>query len=128
MHGTALKQFASGLDDLFIVQIGRQSIDNLDESSVPFIAFWPQQSHFVIVWAMDDETVLFGDPASGMKTMLITTFLQYWDGVTIVLRPRMQSNERGVFSEKPNPWMIIRNIHPQITQVGIAKWRKPAII
>lgn len=64
-RGTPIKQFLQGLQDLFTVQIGRQSPEQWDETLLPFIAFLPKQAHFVVVWQKTSRTVLLGDPGSG---------------------------------------------------------------
>ena len=107
-EGTAIKQFAVGLSDLFSVQIGRQSLDHLNGTLYPFIAFWPQQAHFVVVWSIDEQHVTFGDPGSGLQKMLIGAFFQYWDGITIVLRPHDFSQQRSWLEAAASPWVMIR--------------------
>jgi ABC-type bacteriocin/lantibiotic exporter with double-glycine peptidase domain len=108
-QGTAIKQFQAGLSDLFFVQIGRQPLDHLDEALYPFIAFWPQQAHFVVVWSIDEHHVIFGDPGSGLQTMPIGAFFQYWDGITIVLRPREPSQQRTGPGAAASSWAITRS-------------------
>ncbi len=88
VQGTTIKQFQLGLSDLFQVRLGRQKPGQLDPGGLPFIAFWPQQEHFVVVWAVDPSGVMIGDPGNGLQRMPLSTFLQYWDGITIVLIPR----------------------------------------
>ena len=108
-QGTAIKQFPAGLSDLFFVQVGRQSLTHLDEALYPFIAFWPQQAHFVVVWSIDEHQVTFGDPGSGLQTMPIGAFFQYWDGITIVLRPREPSQQGRGPKAAASSWAMTRS-------------------
>ncbi|MCY0885199.1 MAG: cysteine peptidase family C39 domain-containing protein [Firmicutes bacterium] len=86
--GTTLRRFADGLGQWFTVEIGRQSPGTLDPQWMPFIALLPRQAHYVVVWAVEGATVLVGDPAAGVQRVPLATFFEWWDGLTIVLRPR----------------------------------------
>ncbi len=105
VQGTTIRHLELGLHDLFRVQVGRQKPGQLDSGLLPFIVFWPQQAHFVVVWAVDAAGVLVGDPGNGLQRMPFATFLQYWDGITIVLQPIAAVG--GVRSTQPAIWPLV---------------------
>lgn len=86
-HGTSLRNFSDGLHDQFHVEIGKQPVNRLDSSLLPFIAFFPRQGHFVVVWNVSRSSAVIGDPGIGLISVPFSTFFQNWDGTTVVLRP-----------------------------------------
>ncbi|WP_053958270.1 cysteine peptidase family C39 domain-containing protein [Sulfobacillus thermosulfidooxidans] len=100
-RGTLLKYFSEGLSDIFDVSIGRQSLPRIEADLTPFIAFFSQQAHFVVVWHVHENGVTVGDPGVGVSTLSLSALLQHWDGITIVLRPRPHVPRQAVYKTRP---------------------------
>lgn len=87
-RGPAVGQFAAGLGNYFAVQTGKQARGQVDAGCLPFIAYLPEQRHFVVVWTIDRRgRLLIGDPSQGLVKMSIERFCEQWRGITVVLRP-----------------------------------------
>ena len=92
LRGTTIRAFSEGLADLFEVEVGRAPTGLVPSELLPFVAYLPRLRHYVTVWALNQRRgqVLLGDPAAGLTSVPIEDFLSDWDGIAVVLRPRLQ--------------------------------------
>ncbi|AEJ38694.1 hypothetical protein TPY_0493 [Sulfobacillus acidophilus TPY] len=77
---------------------------------LPFIAFLPKHAHFVVVWQKTPRTVLIGEPGIGLMTVEWNEFLEHWDGITIVLRPRTPTSSGGSPARSLSTTIIVRRL------------------
>jgi len=69
----------------------RIEIAKLQEVAIPAIALIDTNgySHFVVVKAVDESTVILGDPALGIRTLGREEFEAMWNGIFFVVHNRM---------------------------------------
>jgi predicted double-glycine peptidase len=77
------------------------SLTQLEQVSVPGIALVVVNgyTHFVVIRAVDQTSVLFADPARGMQILSRQAFNKIWDGVLLVIRDHLRLARAG-FNEK----------------------------
>ncbi|PSR23402.1 MAG: hypothetical protein C7B45_03575, partial [Sulfobacillus acidophilus] len=110
--GTAISNFQR-LSTWFDVQLGRTDQNKPDLVTTPYIAYWPEQSHYVVVWRVTASTVILGDPAVGVVRMSRRDFSQSWNGIVIVLRPGDSSDPSFVRQPQHLGSLILRLFRPQ---------------
>ncbi|MFV0278147.1 MAG: C39 family peptidase [Parahaliea sp.] len=74
----------------------RISLDKLREVGVPAIALINTRgySHFIVVKAIDERSVVIGDPALGMRALPRDEFEAMWNGIFFVIHNRMEVAKR----------------------------------
>jgi len=87
----------------------RVPLEKLAEVQVPAIALIDTDGyrHFVVIKGIDEERVLVGDPALGVRVMRRAEFEAIWNGILFVLRgegeiAREHFNQEAVWNVKPD--------------------------
>lgn len=62
------------------------SIDQLREKKLPAIANW-KGYHWIVVYEVNEDSVLVADPAEGLITYTMAEFIESWSRYTIYLEP-----------------------------------------
>jgi ABC-type bacteriocin/lantibiotic exporter with double-glycine peptidase domain len=107
-NGVSIRHFQR-LSRWFNVQLGRADQLQPDSVATPYIAYWPKQSHYVVVWRVTATAVTLGDPAVGVVRMSRREFCTYWDGIAIVLQP-YELDERASIRSRPSLWKVVQRL------------------
>jgi ABC-type bacteriocin/lantibiotic exporter with double-glycine peptidase domain len=110
--GTTIRHFQQ-LSQWFNVQLGRADQNQPDGIATPYIAYWPKQSHYVVVWRVTATTVTLGDPAVGVVRMSRREFCTYWNGIVIRLQP-YELHDAASTPPQQSLWnVVLRLFHHQ---------------
>lgn len=90
-----------------IAQGYRREIKELQEDSVPFIAFW-NFNHFIVIEGISEKCVYINDPASGPRKISHEEFNKSFTGVIITFRAGPDFKKGG---EKPS---IYKSLHKRL--------------
>jgi ATP-binding cassette, subfamily B, bacterial HlyB/CyaB len=86
-NGATLSHLASAAEQLgFQARSVRASLGRMQEQRRPWIAHW-QGEHYVVVYQVKRDRVIFADPALGKKTISIREFEANWTGYALLLEP-----------------------------------------
>lgn len=84
------------------------TLDTLERAAVPAIALinYRGYRHFVVVKGIQDEEVLIGDPALGIKFMSREEFESHWDnGVLFIIKNRPEIGQQHF--NQSNEWQLL---------------------
>ena len=72
----------------FQARMTRKGWDELSAQSTPFlVSIGGQETQYAIVYSLSDDSMTLYEPWTGYGVMTKDTFLQYWDGRVIYIRP-----------------------------------------
>lgn len=77
----------------FLTKGVRITIDEFKSIQLPCIVPW-NNAHFVVVYAVTDESICYANPSTGLVTMPKNVFMKNWspddpdNGIALMLRPK----------------------------------------
>ncbi|EJY55690.1 peptidase C39 bacteriocin processing [Alicyclobacillus hesperidum URH17-3-68] len=105
INGTKLRNL-DNLSTWFHVRIGK--IVDTHEISVhtPFIAYL-RYSHAVVIWSYLETRgkLIVGDPAAGIVEMDLVDLMHVWEGIAVVIRPKVQEEQSQQNTSKEWYWL-----------------------
>jgi HlyB family type I secretion system ABC transporter len=92
-NGSSLKGLSAAAESVgFTTRPIKASLKGLAEQPLPAIAHW-EGVHYVVVYAIDDKSVIIADPAIGQLTLTYAQFKQGWTNYALILQPTVLLKE-----------------------------------
>ncbi len=86
-NGSSLKGLSAAAESVgFTTRPIKASIKGLAQQPLPAIAHW-EGKHYVVVYAIDEKSVIIADPAIGQITLTHAEFKQGWTNYALILQP-----------------------------------------
>ena len=121
VSGASLKSLAKAAEVVgFNARPVRASLSRLIDEQNPWIAHW-EGNHFVVVYSIKGENVIYADPALGCKKITLKEFESHWTGFALLLTPT--SRLKDIEIEQGTFWRFLGALSPfkkVITQIIIA--------
>lgn len=131
-QGASIKGLADAAEEIGMRSLGAMLPFNVlaDEAPKPCVIHW-EQKHFVVVYAIENDTVYVADPAHGLAQYSIDEFLDGWaitadngnsQGIALLLEPTADFEDND-FSTKEggsgfHPWTYLNRYTTQLRHVG----------
>lgn len=85
--GSSLKNLAKAAESLgYHARPVRASLNRVVEQKNPWIAHW-EGDHYVVVYKVKGNKILIADPATGIRQIDRSEFLNSWTGYALILNP-----------------------------------------
>jgi subfamily B ATP-binding cassette protein HlyB/CyaB len=87
LNGSSLKGLSAAAESVgFTTRPIKASIKGLAQQPLPAIVHW-EGKHYIVVYAINDKSVIIADPAIGQRTLSYAEFKQGWTNYALVLQP-----------------------------------------
>lgn len=85
--GVSMRALAAAAESIgFGTRPVKASLDKLAQQSLPAIAHW-EGKHFIVVYEINDQRVIVGDPAIGQRSLTRAEFNADWTGYALLIQP-----------------------------------------
>lgn len=86
-NGASLRGLVLAAESIgFTTRPVKTNLESLAKQDLPAIAHW-EGKHYVVVYEITSNGVIFGDPAIGQRTLTQADFETGWTGYTLLLQP-----------------------------------------
>jgi HlyB family type I secretion system ABC transporter len=115
--GSSLKTLATAAESLgFNSRPVKASLNQLAQQKLPAIAHW-RGNHYLVVYAITDQSVIIGDPAVGQRRLTPAEFNKDWTGYCLLLEPsialtKTEEPDSGIF------WQLLTLLKPHRMVIG----------
>jgi HlyB family type I secretion system ABC transporter len=117
--GSSLKTLAAAAESLgFNTKPVKSSLDQLAQQKLPAIAHW-RGRHYVVVYAIDKNNVIIGDPAIGQRQLSREEFASSWTGYSLLIEPTVALHRQNKDDKKDGSfWQLLELIKPHRIVIG----------
>ena len=119
--GASLKGLANAVENLgFNSRPVKASLDRLASQKLPAILHW-EGNHYVVLFEIQPEYIIIGDPAIGQRKLTRPEFLQSWTGFCLLMEPTLALKKTE--GKSTDLWQLLQLVAPHkvtIAEIFIA--------
>jgi HlyB family type I secretion system ABC transporter len=116
--GSSLKTLAAAAESCgFNTKPVKSSLDQLSQQKLPAIAHW-RGRHYVVVYAIDQNKVIVGDPAIGQRQLSKEEFTKNWTGYSLLIEPTVALHRHQDDQQNGSFWQMLELVKPHRVVIG----------